>query len=68
MYIDKYEIVSIGSVWNNGKEKKNQIVSQMTSKNGINARKFLQLIGDFEHTHHEYGSECEIKVIFKGEN
>ncbi len=44
-YINEYTIQTIGSKWNKDKEKKNQILTEIKSDNGIHIKKSHSSIG-----------------------
>ncbi len=43
MYIDKYNIENYGSIWNNGKEKKNQLVGSV-SGHDLDIKKIIHIL------------------------
>ena len=47
-YIDEYIIQTIGSKWNNGKEKKNQVITETKSNDGINIKKLCRFVEEYE--------------------
>lgn len=64
MYVDKYSIQDIGTKYTDkGKEKHNQILTEMQSDDGISLRKLSRVIADFEDNCIDYG-ECEVIVKF----
>ena len=50
MYIDKYKIENYGSTWNNGKEKKNQLVGSMVGEDLVDLRKLVPLLEQWFET------------------
>ena len=49
MYVDKYSIQDIGTKYTDkGKEKHNQILTEMQSDDGISLRKLSRVIADLE--------------------
>ena len=69
MYIEEYEIVSLGTKYtgkNHNTEKKNQVVARMHSDDGITLKELLNLIESFDDSVHRHeGKNCKIKVEFK---
>ena len=68
MYIEEYEIVSLGTkyIGKNHKEKKNQVVARMHSDDGIHSKEFLHLLENFDDSVHRHtGKTCKITVEFK---
>ena len=68
MHIDKYKIVSMDYTWKHGKQSKNTSIQQeMTSKECIMGRTFIQLLSDLDQAWHQHGEckDCEIEVTFK---
>ena len=67
MHIDKYKIVCIDYDWKHGKQSKNTSVQQeMTSKESIMDRTFIQLLEDIDQAWHQHGEskDCKIEVTF----
>ena len=67
MHIDKYIIRSMDYTWKNGKQSKNTSVQQeMTSKECIMGRTFIQLLSDLDQAWHQHGTgkDCKIEVTF----
>jgi len=68
MYVDKYSIQDIGTKYmDKGKEKHNQILTELKSEDGIQLRKLSRMIEDFEDNLTSYG-DCEIIVKFTRNN
>ena len=68
MHIDKYKIVSMDYTWKRGKQSKDTSIQQeMTSKECIMGRAFIQLLSDLDQAWHQHGEckNCEIEVTFK---
>ena len=69
MYIEEYEIVSLGTKYtgkNHSTEKKNQVVARMHSDDGIHSKEFLHLLENFDDSVHRHsGKNCKITVEFK---
>ena len=64
MYVDKYSIQDIGTKYmEKGKERHNQILTELKSEEGIPLRKLSRMIADFEDNCIDYG-ECEVIVKF----
>ena len=64
MYVDKYSIQDIGTKYmDKGKEKHNQILTELKSEEGIQLRKLSRMISDFEDNLIGYG-DCEVIVRF----
>jgi hypothetical protein len=49
MYIDKYNIENYGSIWNKGKEKKNQLVGSMCGED-IDIKKLVRMLEEYHET------------------
>ena len=68
MYVDKYSVQEIGTKYSNkGKEKHNQILTELKSEEGIQLRKLSRMIADFEDNLIGYG-DCEVIVRFTNKN
>ena len=69
MYIEKYEIVSLGTKYagkNGNTEKKNQVLTHLHSEEGIVLKELTNLIESFDDSiHRNEGKNCKIKVEFK---
>ena len=64
MYVDKYSIQDIGTKYmDKGKEKHNQILTELKSEDGIQLRKLSRMIEEFEDNLISYG-DCEVIVRF----
>ena len=64
MYVDKYSVQEIGTKYSNkGREKHNQILTELKSENGIQLRKLSRMVEDFEDNLIHYGN-CEVIVRF----
>ena len=66
MYIDSYEIVTIGTKYEGNKEKKNQVLTHVHSDDGIILKRLCELIDTYDDTvnFREHGN-CKITVEFK---
>ena len=67
MYIDKLELVSIGTKYIKNKEKKNQVLNYHCCDEGILLKKILPLIDAFNDAHHEDQGNVTITVKFRTE-
>jgi len=68
MYVDKYSIQDIGTKYmEKGKERHNQILTELKSEDGIQLRKLLRMVEDFEDNLIHYGN-CEVIVRFTKDN
>ena len=68
MHIDKYKIVSMDYTWKRGKQSKNTSIQQeMTSKECIMGRAFIQLLSDLDQAWHQHGcgKTCKVEVTFE---
>jgi len=65
MYIDKFEILSVGTKWIGNKKKKNQILTRHYSDEGIILKKILPLVDAFDDAHHPHARDVTITVTFK---
>jgi len=69
MYIEEYEIVSLGTKYagkNGNTEKKNQVLTHLHSEDGITLKELSNLIESFDDSIHRHeGKNCKIKVEFK---
>ena len=69
MYIDSYEIVSIGTKYNQGKNDKtlkNQVLTRMHSEEGIQSKRLLDLLESYdENIHYHEGKNCKVTIEFK---
>jgi hypothetical protein len=65
MYIEKYEIVSLGTKYDGNKEKKNQVLTHMHSEDGILLKELTNLIESFDDSiHRNEGKMCKVIVEF----
>jgi hypothetical protein len=66
MYIDSYEIVTIGTKYEGNKEKKNQVLTHVHSDDGIQLKKLHDLISAYdEAVMYQYNdTKCKITVEF----
>jgi len=65
MYIDSYEIVTIGTKYEGNKEKKNQVLTHVHSDDGIVLKKLCELIDAYDDTVNHHGrGRCKITVEF----
>ena len=69
MYIDKYEIVSLGTKYREntkGKDLKNQVLTRMYSEEGIQSKKLLDLLESYDdNIHYHEGRNCKVTIEFK---
>ena len=69
MYIEEYEIVSLGTKYagkNGNTEKKNQVLTHLHSEDGILLKELSNLIESFDDSvHRNEGKNCKIKIEFK---
>jgi len=69
MCIDSYEIVSLGTKYNQGKnnkELKNQVLTRMHSEDGIQSKELLDLLESYDENIHKHeGKTCKVTVEFK---
>ena len=69
MYIDSYEIVSLGTKYagkNGNTEKKNQVLTHLHSEDGITLKELSNLIESFDDSIHRHeGKNCKIIVEFR---
>ena len=66
MYIDSYEIVTIGTKYIGNKEKKNQVLTHVHSDDGIQLKRLCELVNAYDDTIHYHGrSKCKIIVEFE---
>lgn len=65
MYIDSYEIVTIGTKYEGNKEKRNQVLTHVHSDDGIILKRLCELIDTYDDTvnFREHG-KCKITVEF----
>ena len=63
-YIDKYIIQTTGSKWNNGKEKKNQILTEITSEDGIHIKKLCRFVEEYEDNLINGYTNCKVQITF----
>ena len=63
-YIDKYIIQTTGSKWNNGKEKKNQILTEITSEDGIHIKKLCRFVEEYEENLTDGYTNCKVQITF----
>jgi hypothetical protein len=72
MYIEEYEIVSLGTKYtgkNHNTEKKNQVLTHLHSEDGIHSKELLNLIESFDDSIHRHeGKTCKIIVEFRETN
>ena len=69
MYIDSYEIVSLGTKYREnpkGKDLKNQVLTRMYSEEGIQSKKLLDLLESYDdNIHYHEGRNCKVTIEFK---
>ena len=63
-YIDKYIIQTTGSKWNNGKEKKNQILTEITSEDGIHIKKLCRFVEEYDENLTNGYANCKVQITF----
>ena len=66
MYIDKYNIENYGSIWNNGKEKKNRLVGSM-SGHDLDIKKLIHILEEYHETvNGEYPlKDLDVKITIR---
>ena len=66
MYIEEYEIVSLGTKYagkHGNTEKKNQVLTHLHSEDGIHSKELSNLIESFDDSIHRHeGKNCKIIV------
>ena len=67
-YIDEYIIQTIGSKWNNGKEKKNQVITETKSNDGINIKNLCRFVEEYEDNLTNGYTNCKIQITFTERN
>ena len=69
MYIEEYEIVSLGTKYtgkHGNTEKKNQVLTRLQSEDGITLKELSNLIESFDDSvHRNEGKTCKIIVEFR---
>ena len=69
MYIEEYEIVSLGTKYtgkHGNTEKKNQVLTRLQSEDGITLKELSNLIESFDDSiHRNEGKNCKIKLELK---
>ena len=66
MYIDSYEIVTIGTKYEGNKEKKNQVLTHVHSDDGIVLKRLFELIDTYDDTvMYNNRGKCKITVEFE---
>ena len=72
MYIEEYEIVSLGTKYagkHGNTEKKNQVLTHLHSEDGITLKELSSLIESFDDSVHRHeGKNCKIIVEFRETN
>jgi hypothetical protein len=63
-YVDEYIIQTIGSKWNNSKEKKNQVITETKSNDGINIKKLCRFVEEYEDNLTNGYTNCKIQITF----
>ncbi len=63
-YISEYTIQTIGSKWSKDKEKKNQILTEIKSDDGIYIKKLSRFIEEYEDNLTNGYTTCKIQVTF----
>tara|TARA_R100001530_G_scaffold117816_1_gene84972 strand:- start:200 stop:403 length:204 start_codon:yes stop_codon:yes gene_type:complete len=63
-YISEYTIQTIGSKWSKNKEKKNQILTEIKSDDGIYIKKLSRFIEEYEDNLTNGYTTCKIQVTF----
>jgi hypothetical protein len=65
MYINEYEIATVGTKYDGNKEKKNQVLTHVHSNDGIQLNELTRLIEAYDDTVHRHGSaDVKITVTF----
>ena len=66
MYIDKYKIENYGSTWNNGKEKKNQLVGSMVGED-LDIKRLVRMLEEYHETvNGDYAhKDIDLTITFK---
>ena len=66
MYIDKYKIENYGSTWNNGKEKKNQLVGSMVGED-LDIKRLVRILEEYHETvNGDYAhKDIDLTITFK---
>ena len=64
-YVDKYTIQTIGSKWNKGKEKKHQILTEITSDMGVDIKKLCRFLEEYEDNLVHGYTNCKVQIIFE---
>ena len=67
-YINEYTIQTIGSKWNKDKEKKNQILTEITSDDGIPIKKLCRFIEEYEDNLTNEYTDCKVQITFTERN
>ena len=69
MYIEEYEIVSLGTKYagkHGNTAKKNQVLTRLQSEDGITLKELSNLIESFDDSiHRNEGKTCKVTVEFK---
>jgi gamma-glutamylcyclotransferase (GGCT)/AIG2-like uncharacterized protein YtfP len=66
MFIDNYEIITLGTKYEGNKEKKNQILTRVYSDDGIILKKLHDLIDTYDDTVNDrHGCKCTVTVKFE---
>ena len=63
-YIDEYTIQTIGSKWHKGKEKKNQVLTETKSTDGIALKILARFLEEYEENLTNYSTDCKIHITF----
>ena len=63
-YIDEYIIQTVGSKYNKGKEKKNQVITEVKSTAGSHIKKLSRFIEEYEDNLTNGYTTCKIQVTF----
>tara|TARA_R100000008_G_scaffold84899_1_gene73469 strand:- start:1769 stop:1978 length:210 start_codon:yes stop_codon:yes gene_type:complete len=62
--IDEYTIQTIGSKWNNGKEKKNQVITEIKSDDLIDIKKLCRFVEEYEENLTNGYTNCKVQITF----
>ena len=63
MHIDKYVVNNIGTKWINGKDKKNQLLDSLDGTDGIELKKLVALVEEFNEAVNGEWSTRDVEVI-----
>ena len=63
MHIDKFVVNNIGTKWTNGKSKKNQLLCSLNGDDGIDLKKLVALVEEFNEAVNGEWATRDVEVV-----